>query len=329
MDEPGARHGPVPTAPPLMPGMRIREALQAARSMGLDRNDARRLMAHVTGRGSAWLLAHDDEPLAPFEATRFLDAAAQRAQGRPLAYLTGERAFHQLVLQVDERVLDPRPDTETLVDWALQCLQRPGAPAAPWVLDLGTGSGAVALALARACPQARVVAVDRSADALQVARANGDRLGLPVLWLQGDWFDDWRTAAQDGQATTGDGKPGQAPTPWPRRFDLIVSNPPYIAEGDPHLPALRHEPRTALVSGVDGLDDLRRIIAGASHHLAAEGALLVEHGHAQGSQVQALMEQAGGRPFSPRHDLAGHWRCTGAGWMGPEPAANAPAATGV
>ena len=203
------------------------------------------LLLHALGQPTharAWLLAHDDDALAPDAAERMRVLAARRMAGEPMAYLTGEKHFHGLRLTIDARVLDPRDDTETLVDWALDLLP---LEAPRRVLDLGTGSGAIALAIAQRRPQARVTATDASADALAVARANGQRLGLPVDWRHGDWF-----APVAGQS-----------------FDLIVSNPPYIAEGDAHLPALAHEPRSALVSGADGLDDLRSIVAAAGAHL--------------------------------------------------------------
>jgi release factor glutamine methyltransferase len=182
-------------------------------------------------------------------------------------------------------VLVPRPDTETLVEWALQCLD--GRPA-PAVLDLGTGSGAIALAIQHARPDARVAAVDASADALAVARANAARLGLPVRFAQADWLD----GADHG-------------------LDLIVSNPPYIVAGDPHLAALRHEPLQALVSGADGLDDIRRIVRAAPEHLADGGWLLLEHGYDQAEAVRQLLAARGFAEVQSRADLAGIARCSG------------------
>lgn len=283
--------------------------LSEARRLGIDRLDARLLLAQALEREPAWLIAHDDEPVEPQAAARVATWLTRRADGEPLAYLVGRRAFRDLDLQVDARVLDPRADTETLVDWALEWMARPGAPSRPTVLDLGTGSGAIALSIAQARPDAAVWAVDRSKDALTVAAANGRRLGLPVGWLQGDWFDGWRP----GPASS-DGAPMTTPPNVPLRFDLIVSNPPYIAEDDPHLPALRHEPRLALVSGPDGLDALRRLGAQAGAHLQPGGALLVEHGHDQGPAVQGLLSAGGGENLPPRRDLQGHWRCSGARW---------------
>jgi release factor glutamine methyltransferase len=265
----------------------LRDALRAARSMGLDRLDAQLLLAHVLQRPRAWLLAHDDQALAGEAATCFAALCAQRADAVPLAYLTGEREFRGLPLAVGPGVLVPRPETEHLVDWALERL---AGLAGPGVADLGSGSGAIALALAKACPQATVTAVERSPQALAIALANGQRLALAVQWLAGDW---WSPLA------------GQ-------QFDLVVSNPPYIAEADPHLPALRHEPLGALAAGPDGLSELRTIIAGAPAHLRPGGWLLLEHGHDQGPAVRALLTQHGLASACTRQDLAGLDRCSGA-----------------
>jgi release factor glutamine methyltransferase len=265
----------------------VRSALAAARALGLDRLDAQLLLAHVLGKPRAWLLAHDDEALGDEQAARHAALCRERADDVPLAYLTGEREFHGLPLAVGPGVLVPRPETEHLVDWALECLQ--GRTAAR-VVDLGTGSGAIALAIARACPQADVTAVERSAPALAIARGNGQKLGLAVQWRAGDWW----------QPLKGE------------RFDVVVSNPPYIAEGDAHLAALRHEPRSALSAGADGLDDLRAIVEGAPSHLVAGGWLLLEHGYDQGAAVRALFGHPAWASVGTRRDLAGLERCTGA-----------------
>jgi release factor glutamine methyltransferase len=261
-------------------------ALAEARRLGVDRLDAQLLLGAVLGQPRAWLIAHDDHPLDADQADRVAQALRARADGVPLAYLTGEQIFCGLALSVGPGVLVPRPETELLVDWALECLA--GYPA-PRVLDLGTGSGAIALALKSACPAAAVVAVDRSDDALAIARANGRRLGLSVDWRSGDWWD-----AVAGEV-----------------FDVVVSNPPYVAVGDPHLPALRHEPVSALVAGPAGLDDLRRIVAGAPGRLAAGASLLLEHGHDQGMAVRALLAEAGFEDVRTRQDLADLDRCSG------------------
>lgn len=271
----------------------LRAALQQAQQRGLARLDAQILLLHALGKPlheRAWLIAHDSDALSPSEEERFSALCQRRLDGVPVAYLTGERAFFGLRLQVDARVLDPRPDTETLVEWALHVL----APrAAPRVLDLGTGSGAIALAVQHQRPDAEVWAVDASADALAVAMANAQRLNLPVHGLHNHWLRDWPASA-------------------PERFDLIVSNPPYIRADDPHLPALRHEPARALVAGADGLDDLREIIATAPRHLAPDGWLLLEHGWDQARDVAALLQAQGYHGILHRQDLAGHTRCTGA-----------------
>jgi release factor glutamine methyltransferase len=270
-----------------MSAIDVDAALARARQHGLDRFDAQALLAEVLRRPRSWLLAHGDASLADDEAARFAAALERRAAGEPLAYLRGRQEFYGLDLAVSPAVLVPRADTETLVDWALDVLAGLDDPA---VLDLGTGSGAIALAVARHAPQARVSAVDASADALAVARANGRALGLDVRWHLGYWFDALDPAA---------------------RFDLIVANPPYIAEGDPHLAALSHEPAMALTSGADGLDAIRSIAAAAPDWLVRGGRLLLEHGHDQGEAVAGLLSAAGFVDVMLRRDLAGLPRCTG------------------
>ncbi|MET3477134.1 peptide chain release factor N(5)-glutamine methyltransferase [Variovorax atrisoli] len=269
----------------------VAQALAASIALGVDRLDAQLLLLHALGRAPhdrAWLLAHDTDAMPDAAWSALAARLSRRRAGEPVAYLLGEKEFHGLALQVDARVLVPRPDTETLVEWALQCLE---GQAAPRVLDLGTGSGAIALALQHARPDAQVDAVDASADALAVARANAGRLGLPVRFAQADWLDG---------AGTG--------------YTVIASNPPYIAAGDPHLPALRHEPSCALVSGADGLDDIRRIVQDAPGHLAEGGWLLLEHGHDQAAAVRGLLAARGFAEVQSRDDLAGIQRCSGGIW---------------
>jgi len=269
-------------------------ALRDARSRGVERLDAQLLLAHVLGQPRTWLLAHGDDPLTPVQAAAFDALAGRRAAGEPFAYLVGEREFHGLSLAVNDAVLVPRPDTETLVEWALELLAGPlRETAQPAVLDLGTGSGAIALALKKACPRARVWAGERSAGALSVARANAQRLALDVRFAQGDWWDAL-AAAPD------------VPT-----FDLVVSNPPYIAADDPHLAALTHEPLSALVADDEGLADIRRIAQGASHHLRDGGWLLFEHGWEQAVAVQDILQRSGFGEVSTRVDIEGRARCTG------------------
>jgi len=276
--------------------MTLTDALGQAVAAGLTRLDAQMLVLLALARDPhdrAWLLGHDDALLSDHQVGHLQTLLMRRLAGEPMAYLTGWQEFHGLRLAVDVRVLVPRADTETLVTWALDCLdERPSGLAAPRVLDLGTGSGAVALAVLAARPQAEVHAVDASAEALAVARGNAQSLGLPVRFHQGCWFEPLA------------GQP----------FDLIVSNPPYIAEGDPHMAALRHEPRQALTAGADGLDDLRHIVGKAPGHLAPGGHLLLEHGHDQASAVRRLLTQAGFTGVSSRTDLAGIERCSGGQW---------------
>lgn len=275
----------------------LAECLRQAQTQGVARLDAQMLLLHSLQRplhNRAWLLAHDSDTLTPVQAAAWQDALQRRLQGEPVAYITGRKDFFGLTLLVDARVLDPRPDTETLVEWALACLPEPTTEnGSPRILDLGTGSGAVALALQHVRPDASVWAVDASEDALAVARANASRLQLGVQCIASDWLN-----AVDVQHTG--------------RFDLIVSNPPYVAEDDPHLAALTHEPLQALTSGPDGLHDTRQIIAQAPTFLSPGGWLLLEHGWDQAAPVRALLREAGFEQVQSRHDLGGIERCTGA-----------------
>lgn len=268
----------------------VAQALQEARRLGIARLDAQLLLAAALGEPRSWLLAHDDAALTAAQQQRFAAHCERRAGGEPLAYLIGEKEFHGLALQVGPDVLVPRPDTETLVDWALELLR--AGPARPAVLDLGTGSGAIALAIARHHPAASVCATDVSAAALAVARANGERLGLAVEWLRADW---WAGLAG-------------------RRFDLVLSNPPYVAADDPHLAALAYEPRAALTPGADGLSALRAISVPAGAHLRRGGWLLLEHGYDQAEAVRAMLANAGFDAIETRTDLGGRPRCSGGRW---------------
>ncbi|MBH1964934.1 MAG: peptide chain release factor N(5)-glutamine methyltransferase [Comamonadaceae bacterium] len=275
-----------------MTTQRIVEALAHAQELGIAREDARILLLHTLGRPlheRAWLLAHDTDALPPETAAQFQALLARRINGEPVAYLTGRKPFYGLDLAIDTRVLDPRDDTETLIDWALSLCAYPAGPAPLRLLDLGTGSGAIALALRSQLPEAEITAIDRSEDALAVAAENAHRLRLPVRFLAGSWF---------------------APVP-DEQFNLILSNPPYIAENDPHLQALQHEPKEALVSGSDGLDDIRHLVTHAASHLLPGGWLLMEHGWDQASAVRALLMDAGFEQVQSRRDLAGTERCTG------------------
>ena len=270
----------------------IAQALQVAQAHGLERLDAQLLLLHALNQlpnDRAWLLTHDSDTIGDAALQRLDALVARRKQGEPLAYITGHKEFFGLDLMVDERVLVPRPETETLVEWALELLPRPlGESGGEGLLDLGTGSGAIALALKANRPELRVSASEYSADALAVARANAQHLQLDVHFWQGSWL-----AGVAG------------------RFQIIVSNPPYIAAQDRHLQALDHEPLQALVSGADGLDDLRRIITQAPAHLLPGGWLLLEHGYDQAQALRTLLQQAGFEQVQSRRDLAGLERCSG------------------
>ena len=269
----------------------VAQALAEAGAAGIDRLDARLLLGAVLQRPRTWLIANDEAPLPDAELESYRQCIRRRASGEPVAYILGVKEFHGLVLGVGPGVLVPRPDTETLVDWAIELLRGPLAQTArPRVIDLGTGSGAIALAIRNALPTAQVTAVDASEAALSVARDNGSRLGLAVDWQKSNWWSDLPAG----------------------HFDLAVSNPPYVAAGDPHLDALRHEPLSALVAGEDGLDDIRRIVAGARTRLAEGGWLLLEHGHDQAGACAGILQAHGFVNLQSRADLAGILRCTGA-----------------
>lgn len=268
--------------------MTLAQALAAAAHLGLERLDAQLLLLQVLARPSAdraWLLAHDGDTLDERQQQQFTVLCGRRAAGEPLAYIAGRKEFFGFDLMVDRRVLVPRPDTETLVEWALEAL---AVTPSPRVVDLGTGTGAIALAIKGRRPDAQVLATDRSRDALEVASANAHALGLAVEFRCASWLD-----GIDG------------------RFDLVVSNPPYIAAGDPHLGALSHEPRAALVAGADGLDDLRVIAGQAPARLRPSGWLLVEHGYDQAAAVRELLTSAGFSQVASRRDLGGVERCSG------------------
>jgi release factor glutamine methyltransferase len=280
--------------------MQIQHALLQAREMGVDRLDAQLLLAHLLQQPRAWLLAHDDHPLSAELSAQWHGKLAHRAAGEPLAYVLGELAFCGLMLHVNPAVLVPRPETELLVQWALEVLPLQASGATQQVLDLGTGSGAIALAIQAARPKAQVWASDASPEALAVAQRNADRHQLKLQFFCGDWW------APFGSATRAE-----------HRFDLVVSNPPYVAGNDPHLPALHHEPRGALTPEGDGLASLKTIIAGAPAHLRDGAWLLLEHGHDQAPAVRGLLSQAGFATPQTRADLAGMPRCTGACWLPP------------
>jgi len=274
--------------------VRLRALLRdAAAAIGGEsaRADAELLLAHALSVSRGWLFAHDDAEADDEAVACFAALVARRRDGVPVALLLGRQAFWSLELALGPETLVPRPETERLVEVALARLP-PDVDAD--VLDLGTGSGAVALAIAAERPRARVTAVDLAPGALQVAQGNAQRLALPIRFCAGDWF-----AAVPGE-----------------QFDLVVSNPPYLAEDDPHLPSLRHEPRLALVSGADGFDAITRIIDGARTALRAGGVLLFEHGRDQGEGARARLRDAGFVRVETWDDLEGRERVSGGTWPG-------------
>ncbi|VCU71108.1 Release factor glutamine methyltransferase [Pigmentiphaga humi] len=260
-------------------------------SSGLPRPEAGLLLQRAARVSRTWLIAHDDEPLPEDAVRRFQDWAARRRAGEPVAYLLGEREFMSHAFTVTPAVLIPRPETELLVETALAHL---AGRHAPRVLDLGTGSGAIAVSIALARPDAHVTATDSSAEALAVAAGNARRLGARVDFRQGSWYD----ALRDTPALP---------------FDVIVSNPPYIASGDVHLSQgdLRFEPPQALTDRADGLQALRAIASGARPHLAPGGALWMEHGWDQAEDVRDMLRTGGFQEVASRRDLAGIERISG------------------
>lgn len=262
---------------------------RAGRSVPLA--EARLLLRHLCGRNAAWLEAHRDDALDTALAADFAALVARRATGEPIAYLTGFREFYGREFAVSPAVLIPRPETELLVELGREKL---AGHVRPRILDLGTGSGCLAITLALELPTAAVTAVDVSSAALAVAAANADRLGAAVRFRQGDWFAALET----------------------EHYDLIVANPPYVATGDPHLNEgdLRFEPPSALACGADGLDAIRRIVADAPSFLVPGGWLFLEHGYDQAPAVAALLEAAGFADIEQRRDLAGIVRVSGGAW---------------
>jgi release factor glutamine methyltransferase len=248
---------------------------QALRSVSIDQREARLLLAAATGFSEASVFAFPEKHLPDQTQTRFREFVQRREAGEPVAYILGHKEFYGLDLVVNPAVLIPRPETELLVDLALQ-------RAFSSVVDLGTGSGAIALALKHERPQARVVAAEASAAALVVAKRNAIKHGLEIEFRHGRWLEPLAG----------------------ERFDLIVANPPYVAEGDPHLCELGFEPHGALVSGADGLDAIREIAREAPRHLTPGGWLLLEHGMGQERAVRALLSQAGLEELESCPDLA-------------------------
>jgi len=255
---------------------------EALRGAGIDARDARILLAAATGFSDASVIAFPERTLAAEAAARFADFAARRRRGEPVAYIVGEQEFYGLRLSVNPAVLIPRPETELLVDLAL-------ARDFSAMADLGSGCGAIALAVKHARPKTRVVAVEASAAALAVAKRNAVRYGVDIDWRHGRWCEPLGA----------------------ERFELILANPPYVAAGDPHLAALVYEPTQALVAGADGLDAIRTIVAQAPEHLAAGGWLLLEHGLGQDRAVRELLTARGLADVRTWPDLAGIPRVSG------------------
>jgi release factor glutamine methyltransferase len=269
----------------------IAQALQSARGE-LVASEARLLLGHVVQRAAVWLLTHDDVELDEERRAQFAALCARRRGGEPIAYLIGTREFYGREFRVAPGVLIPRPETELLVDIALEKVGSGGtAVERHRALDLGTGSGCIAISIALGCPHCDVVAVDASAEALNIARANAHHLNVNVRFLASDWF-----TALEGE-----------------RFTLIISNPPYIGAADPHLAQgdLVHEPAAALASGCDGLDAIRHIIANATRFLQSGGSLWLEHGYDQAVAVRELLLAAGFTAIEQHQDLAGIVRVSG------------------
>jgi release factor glutamine methyltransferase len=255
------------------------------------RRDTEILLCHCLGKSRAWLYTWPEKAVSPDCEQRFNHLLAERRAGLPIAYLVGEREFWSLSLAVNNTTLIPRPETETLVAWVLEL----ALPKHAKVLDLGTGSGAIALAVAVERPLWQVTAIDSSADALQVARANAASHGLQrVTLLQSDWY---QAVAEE-------------------RFDALLANPPYIDCSDPHLTRddVRFEPRSALVSAKNGLADLQHLVAGAPAQLRDGGWLLLEHGFEQADAVRTMLSDAGFDGVDTRRDVAGQERITGGRW---------------
>lgn len=272
----------------------VRDALTDATHRLGERVDAEVLLIHVLDKPRSWLIAHADDMLAPALADAYAAYVARREAGEPVAYIVGRRGFWSLDLEVTRATLIPRPETERLVELALERLPSDNASR---VADLGTGSGAIALAIAHERPRSHVVATDASADALAVAQRNAQRHNMTnVSFLQGQWF---------------------APL-HDQRFDMVVSNPPYIESADPHLARgdLRFEPLSALAAGRDGLDDIRVIVRDATHHLTPRGWLLIEHGWNQGEAVRMLLHNAGFVEIFTERDMEQRERVSAGRWPG-------------
>ena len=276
----------------------LNDSRQLIAALGLDvvsaRIEVQCLLQAVLNVNRAHVIAYPEKQLEFDQQARYSALLERRLNGEPVAYILGEREFYGLKFKVTTATLIPRPETELLVERALSCIPREGGIR---VLDLGTGSGAIALSIAHVRPDVKVVAIDTSEDALEVAMNNMQNFNLRnVQFLRSDWFSGLKN----------------------ERFDLIVSNPPYVAEGDAHVEQgdLRFEPRSALTSGKDGLVDISRIIAEAPAHLIQGGSLMFEHGYDQAKKVRELLHQARFEKIFTDHDLSGIERTSGGVWHG-------------
>ena len=263
----------------------------------LPRTELRLLLSHLLQQSNSWLIAHDDYRLTSDQQKQWQTLIQRRQAGEPIAYVLGWRGFWDFEVKVTPDVLIPRHETERLVEVALEALTSQGVGSKPAILDLGTGSGIVAIALARAYPQAQVMATDFSEAALTIAQENAQRLQASITFIQSDWLADLPTKLDDASM----------------RFDLIVSNPPYIHAQDIHLQQgdLRYEPSSALTDGEDGLSDLRTIIFESKRWLKPSGCLWLEHGYDQGQAVRQLLEEAGYQSIQTHRDLSDHERVSG------------------
>ncbi|UJS24017.1 peptide chain release factor N(5)-glutamine methyltransferase [Thiothrix winogradskyi] len=294
-----------PPSPALPPqggqGARIRDILrEAAKQLTTTsesaRADAEILLAHCLQKSRTWLMTWPEKLVEPEVEAKFQQLLAERIRGVPIAHLTGQREFWTLNLKVTSDTLIPRPETELLVETALVLLEERTSPPSSAILDLGTGTGAIALSLASERPDLNITACDFSAAALAVAIENANTHQLHnVSFIQSDWFSNLP----------------------PQRFEVIVSNPPYIETNDPHLTQgdVRFEPLTALTAGQDGLDDIRHIVQTAPHWLVNGGWLLLEHGYNQGTTVTTLLQMAGFQQVRCLPDLAGNDRVTLGQWL--------------
>lgn len=268
--------------------MILRNFMLEALAGSLPRNEIRMLLCHVLKREHAWLVAHDDHALTHIELTNVNELIARRTAGEPIAYLIGERDFYGRTFRCSPAALIPRPETELLINRALASIAPDDSPR---VLDIGTGTGCIAISIALERPIAVVTAIDVSPDALALARENAQQLGATMTFIQSNWFSALASAT---------------------RFDMMLSNPPYIVPGDAHLTEgdLRFEPTIALADALDGLASYRALAHGALLHLKIGGTLIVEHGYDQGESVPALLSKAGFAGVVTHCDLAGHPRVT-------------------